>query len=124
MLFRSELICLTEDHSFVRDLLKAGEITEEEAKHHPNRNMLTNALGIWDHVKIDINKIKEGYRCLLICSDGLHGYVREEEILNIIEKENDVRHIVHELINASKSAGGYDNVSVIVLVHEGGDFYE
>ena len=88
---------MTEDHSFVRDLLKAGEITEEEAKHHPNRNMLTNALGIWDHVKIDINKIKEGYHYLLICSDGLHGYVKEEEIFHIINKEKDVRHIVHEL---------------------------
>lgn len=123
-IYDDELICLTEDHSFVRDLLKAGEITEEEAEHHPNRNMLTNALGIWDHVKIDINKIKEGYHYLLICSDGLHGYVKEEEIFRIINKEKDVRHIVHELINASKSAGGYDNVSVIILVHEEGDSHE
>ncbi len=122
--YNDALICLTEDHSFVRDLLKAGEITEEEAKHHPNRNMLTNALGIWDSVKIDINKIKEGYHCLLICSDGLHGYVKEEEIFRIIKKETDVRRIVHELINASKSAGGYDNVSVIILVHEDGDAHE
>jgi len=122
--YDDDFICLTEDHSFVRDLLKAGEITEEEAKHHPNRNMLTNALGIWDSVKIDINKIKEGYRCLLICSDGLHGYVKEEEIFRIIKKETDVRRIVHELINASKSAGGYDNVSVIILIHEDGDAHE
>ena len=60
----------------------------------------------------------------MICSDGLHGYVKEEEIFRIINKEKDVRHIVHELINASKSAGGYDNVSVIILVHEEGDSHE
>lgn len=113
-------ICLTEDHSFVQDLLKAGEITEEEAKHHPNRNMLTNALGIWDNVKIDINKIKDGFSYLLICSDGLHGYVKEEEIIRILSKTEDIRNLVYELINASKSAGGYDNVSVILL-HEDGE---
>ncbi len=116
-------ICLTEDHSFVQDLLKAGEITEEEAKTHPNRNMLTNALGIWDNVKIDINKIKDGYTYLLICSDGLHGYVKEEEIIRILHKKEDIRNLVYELINASKNAGGYDNVSVILL-HEDGVKHE
>lgn len=118
------LICLTEDHSFVQDLIKAGEITEEEAKTHPNRNMLTNALGIWDNVKIDINKIRPGFDQLLICSDGLHGYVREDVIYQIMMQKKDLRHIVHDLITASKEAGGYDNVSVIVMVCEDGDLHE
>ena len=111
-------ICLTEDHSFVQDLVKAGELTKEQAKYHPNRNMLTNALGIWDNVKIDMNKIKEGYDILLICSDGLHGYVSEEQIFQILTSQYDMRHRVYELIDASKNAGGYDNVSVIVLSGE------
>lgn len=119
--YGKEFICLTEDHSFVRDLLKAGEITEEEAKHHPNRNMLTNALGIWNTVKVDINKIKGGYSRLLICSDGLHGYVKEEDIFRIVMSQSDIRSVVYELINASKNAGGYDNVSVIVIMSEDGD---
>jgi len=123
-IYEQDFICLTEDHSFVQDLIKAGEITEEEAKTHPNRNMLTNALGIWDNVKIDINKIKDGYSCLLICSDGLHGYVKEEEIYRILTKREDIRNLVYELINASKNVGGYDNVSVILLVHEDGDLHE
>ena len=122
-IYDHHFICLTEDHSFVQDLLKAGEITEEEAKTHPNRNMLTNALGIWDNVKIDINKIKDGYTYLLVCSDGLHGYVKEEEIIRILSKKEDIRNLVHELINASKQAGGYDNVSVILL-HEDGETNE
>lgn len=123
-LYDRELICLTEDHSFVQDLLKAGEITEEEAKSHPNRNMLTNALGIWDNVKIDINKIRTGFDRLLICSDGLHGYVSEEIIYKILTQNIDIRNIVHNLITASKEVGGYDNVSVIVMMREDGDSYE
>lgn len=122
-IYDDNFICLTEDHSFVQDLLKAGEITAEEAKHHPNRNMLTNALGIWDNVKIDINKIKSGYTYLLVCSDGLHGYVKEEEIIRILSRKEDIRNLVYALINASKQAGGYDNVSVILL-HEDGEAHE
>lgn len=117
-IYDNEFVCLTEDHSFVQDLVKAGELTQEQAKNHPNRNMLTNALGIWDNVKIDINKIKEGYEILLICSDGLHGYVSEEQIFAILSSRYDIRHRVYKLIDASKNAGGYDNVSVIVLCGE------
>ena len=105
-------------------MLKAGEITEEEAKNHPNRNMLTNALGIWNTVKVDINKIKDGYARLLICSDGLHGYVKEEEIFRILTQRTDIRNVVYALINASKNVGGYDNVSVIVFMSEDGDTHE
>lgn len=122
--YGNDFICLTEDHSFVRDLLKAGEITEEEAKTHPNRNMLTNALGIWNTVKVDINKIKGGYSRLLICSDGLHGYVKENEIFRILMQPANINQVVYELINASKNAGGYDNVSVIVFKSEDGDHHE
>lgn len=113
-----DFICLTEDHSYVSDLVKAGEITEEEAKHHPNRNMLTNALGIWDTVKIDINKVSESYRYLLICSDGLHGYVSDEDISKTLVSNKDIRAKVYALVDLSKQAGGYDNVSVILLERE------
>lgn len=122
--YGNEFICLTEDHSFVQDLIKAGEITEEEAKHHPNRNMLTNALGIWDSVKIDINKIHDEYSTLLICSDGLHGYVSEADICAVLMERSDLRTKVYNLIELSKKAGGYDNVSVILAEKEVGDHDE
>lgn len=122
--YDEDFICLTEDHSFVHDLLKAGEITEEEAMHHPNRNMLTNALGIWDHVKIDINKIHDDYQTLLICSDGLHGYVEECEIYNLLTSPKEIRKKVFDLIDLSKRAGGYDNVSVILIENEAGELHE
>lgn len=118
--YNHALIPLTEDHSFVQDLLKAGEITEEEAKHHPNRNMLTNALGIWDAVKVDVNKIRKDYQMILICSDGLHAYVNESDILQVLENKNTFKQKVFDLIELSKNAGGYDNVSVILLDKAGG----
>lgn len=122
--YGNDFVCLSEDHSFVQDLLKAGEISEEEAKNHPNRNMLTNALGIWDNVKIDINKIKNDYQYLLICSDGLHGYVAEHLIYDSLVANKDIRDKTFELIELSKHAGGFDNVSVIVLEKEAGDVHE
>lgn len=118
-----EFVCLTVDHSFVSDLIKKGEITQEEAMHHPNRNMLTNALGIWDKVKIDINKIKPDYQKLLLCSDGLHAYVSEKDILSIIHQEGDTRAKVYDLIERANEIGGYDNVSVILLEKEAGELH-
>lgn len=118
-----EFVCLTVDHSLVSDLVKKGEITPEEAEHHPNRNMLTNALGIWDKVKIDINKIKPNYSKLLICSDGLHAYVEEKDILAILASEQDTRAKVYELIEKANEIGGFDNVSVILLEKEEGELH-
>ena len=67
---------------------KQTTITLEEAKVHPGRNMLTNALGVWDHVKIDIHKIREDYELLLVCSDGLHGYVSEDTIQAVLQSRS------------------------------------
>lgn len=114
-LYQDDFLCLTEDHSYVADLLKRGEVSEEEAAKHPNRNMLTNALGIWNSMRIDINKIKNDYRSLLICSDGLHGYVPEANILYVLKSTRCVKDKVDALIQLSLDAGGYDNVSAIII---------
>lgn len=119
-LYRDDFLCLTEDHSYVADLLKRGEVSEEEAKTHPNRNMLTNAVGIWDSVRVDVNKIKNDYRALLVCSDGLHGYVSEALIRHVLESELGTEVKVDLLIQAALDAGGYDNVSVLVVEQEEG----
>lgn len=118
--YEDDFLCLTEDHSYVAGLLKSGEVSEEEALHHPNRNMLTNALGIWDHVQIDINKIKNDYHALLVCSDGLHGYVSEDTIRFIVSSTKySTKEKVEALIQDSLDAGGFDNVSVILLEKDG-----
>lgn len=118
-LYKDDFLALTEDHSYVADMLKKGELSEAEAAVHPNRNMLTNALGIWNTVRIDINKIKNDYLSLLICSDGLHGYVSENTIRKILESNASVENKVQALIDQSLLAGGYDNVSVIIIEKDG-----
>ena len=91
----------------------------EEAAKHPNRNVLTNALGIWDQVRIDIHKIKNDYQALLICSDGLHGYVHEDVLCEILAQPISAEEKVNLLIQKALDAGGFDNISAIVLEREG-----
>ena len=119
-LYKDDFLCLTEDHSYVADLLKRGEVSEEEAAKHPNRNVLINALGIWNSMRIDINKIKNDWCALLVCSDGLHGYVPEHNIQYVLQSNRNVKDKVDALIKLSLDAGGYDNVSVIVIEKEDG----
>ena len=119
-LYQDDFLCLTEDHSYVADLLKRGEVSEEEAAKHPNRNVLINALGIWNSMRIDINKIKNDWCALLVCSDGLHGYVPEHNIQYVLQSNRNVKDKVDALIKLSLDAGGYDNVSVIVIEKEDG----
>lgn len=118
-LYEDDFLCLTEDHSFVADLLKRGAVSEEEAAVHPNRNMLINALGIWDNVRIDINKIQNDYKVLLVCSDGLHGYVNEADIQFELESTHSVQEKAEALIRKSLEVGGHDNVSVIIIEKDG-----
>lgn len=120
--FYDDIICLTEDHNLAADLIKSGELSEEEALKHPKGKALTNALGIWSQYRVDINRIKADYHYLLLCSDGLHGYVSEKVIEHII---NDATLSLNEkgeaLINAAIQTGGYDNITVIILDKTGGN---
>ena len=118
-LYAKDFLCLTEDHSYIAALLKNGQITMEEAAKHHARNVLTNALGIWDQVRIDIHKIKNDYQALLICSDGLHGYVHEDVLREILAQSISAEEKVNLLIQKALDAGGFDNISAIVLEREG-----
>ncbi len=115
---------LTNDHSLVNDMLQHGELTPEEAKNYPRKNVLTNALGVWQNVRSDIDLHQEEISGLLLCSDGLHGYVEEEVIQNIIlSKQSDPSLRCRKLLKAALDTGGYDNVTIIVIDLEG-DNYE
>ena len=81
---QDELKCLTEDHNLLHELIHSGQIDMEEAINHPKRNMLTNALGIWNQVRVDISLIDESFDYLLLCSDGLHGYVSEKLVKAVL----------------------------------------
>lgn len=111
---------LTEDHTLVNEMIKHGELTKEQAQTYPKKNVLTNALGVWEHVHADIIRFETEVKGFLICSDGLHGYVDESAISSIVAcKDTDPALRVRHLYAASMEAGGYDNVTVILIDLEG-----
>lgn len=106
---------ITQDHSLVRRLLELGQITEDEAKIHPNRNVLYRALGQSDPFRPDIHTHplpQPGY--MLLCSDGLWGVVSDTEIFRIVSGAKDLSMACHELVEAANAGGGPDNISVVL----------
>ena len=113
-LINDEINQITKDHSYVQLLIDTGKITEEEAKVHPDRNVITRAVGI-EHVvdvEIDIVDINDNDK-LLICTDGLNGYVPDADILKIIKEYGDSS--TEKLVETANNAGGRDNVTVVIL---------
>jgi serine/threonine protein phosphatase PrpC len=107
---------LTDDHTLVNRMVKAGEITPDEAAVHPHRNVLTRALGTEPEVKVDVEEVvlMDGDR-LLLCSDGLFGMVNEDQIQAILEADPDPQKTADRLVRAANRAGGVDNITVVVL---------
>ncbi|MBQ7993660.1 MAG: Stp1/IreP family PP2C-type Ser/Thr phosphatase [Solobacterium sp.] len=111
---------ITMDHTLVNDMLMHGQLTPEEAANFPRRNVLTNALGVWENVRSDIDVHHEAMSGLLLCSDGLHGYVDEEKISAIVHnKDMDPTQRSRRLLKAALDAGGYDNVTVVLIDFSG-----
>ena len=107
---------ITQDHSLVRRLVELGQITEDEAKVHPNRNVLYRALGQSEPFKPDIHTHplpQPGY--MLLCSDGLWGVLPDLEIFRIVQNAKSLSLACHELVEAANAAGGPDNISVILV---------
>lgn len=105
---------LTQDHSYVAELLKGGLINEDEAIHHPDRNRITRALGFEDNFSPDFyfEPISEG-DIYLFCTDGLYEDLTDQVILNTVLAEP--REIIaHSLVEKAKEQGGSDNITVIV----------
>ena len=110
------LIQVTEDHSLVADLVRAGDLTAEEAARHPQRNILTRALGIEDDPVVDTWELLPvvGDRYLL-CSDGLFNELTDDRITEILSQYTDPRVAANELVDRAVDAGGHDNVTVLVV---------
>ncbi len=105
---------ITEDHSLVNALIKTGDITREEARNHPQKNLITRAVGTEEGIKVDtyIIRYNQGDK-LLLCSDGLTNMVDEIKILEIINKEKDLNKANKKLIELAKENGGLDNITLI-----------
>lgn len=107
---------LTEDHSLVEALVREGRITAAEAEVHPQRNIVTRALGVIEHVEVDsfhfIPKIGDRY---LLCSDGLFNEVDAHGIATIMATEPDPQRIAEKLIAAANEGGGRDNITTVIV---------
>ncbi len=114
----------THDHTLVNDMISRGQLTKEEAENFPRKNVLTNALGVWDHLRWDFAQDKEEVSGYLICSDGLHGYVDPMVIKNIlINPVSDPSSRIRKLLNSALDVGGFDNITAILIDLEGDEQY-
>lgn len=110
---------MTQDHALVADLVRQGKITEEEARVHPNRNVITRSLGTSENVLIDTLEMDiEDGDIILMCSDGLNTMIDDSRIERVLKSGESIEYMVDSLIMEAKFEGGYDNVSVIIMGNE------
>ena len=107
---------LTNDHSLVNRLIEMGQLTEEEAAVHPQRNVLYRAIGQGGGLEVDVATytVKPGDQ-LLLCTDGLWGMLEDAEIVNLIDAAASPRAACDGLVAAANAAGGNDNITVVLL---------
>ena len=116
---------ITHDHTLVSLLVQAGDLTEEEAKFHPKKNVLMRALGASDKVELDIFDVvefKKEIEGIFLCSDGLTNMLTNEQIEKVLsDEELDIEEKVINLIRKSNARGGQDNISIAYLMLESGE---
>lgn len=114
------LVQITEDHSLVNELVKNGELTKEEAKRFPQRNVITRSLGVSDAVDADVTIYDMEYDdYLLLCSDGLTNQVSDAEIATVLAGSEPIGVKAGRLIERANAAGGPDNITALIIHQEG-----
>ena len=107
---------ITVDHSYVQRLIDAGELTEEEAAIHPQRNMLYKAVGQGGLLEIDTyTQTLPEAGIVILCSDGLWGLVNDDKIAEIVNQDKSLAQRTEDLVSAARDAGGHDNISAILI---------
>lgn len=110
-----EVTQLTKDHSIVQELIEKGEITQKQARNHPNKNIITRALGVDSDIKIDYCEYDmNSGDIIILCTDGLTNFVDSDMFKNIIE-HNPYYQIADLLVNKANENGGGDNITVVAL---------
>lgn len=111
-----EIRQITRDHSWVEEMVQRGGIGREEARNHPDKNIITRAVGAEDTVKADFFtvRIQEG-DTILMCTDGLTNMLEDEEIRMILDGARDIVEKAQQLVDAANENGGKDNISVILI---------
>jgi len=116
LISNDEISRITVDHSVVEELVQRGSITREEARNHPDKNIITRALGTDSFVEADFYDciIEEG-ESVVLCSDGLTEMVYEEKIKEILEENKNLDDAVQVLVDEANKNGGVDNITVVVI---------
>lgn len=111
-----EIRQITRDHSWVEDMVRSGGMGREEARNHPDKNIITRAVGAEDSVKTDFFSVtlREG-DMILMCTDGLTNMLSDEEIRMILDGARDIVEKAEELVRRANENGGRDNISVILI---------
>ncbi len=110
---------ITRDHSLVEEMIRLGNLSREEGRRHPDKNIITRAVGVDQTVEIDFFEVKLGKRDrILMCSDGLSNMIEDEEIEQIIKKEKSLPKAGEKLIATANQNGGCDNISVLLVAIE------
>ncbi|XJS09745.1 Stp1/IreP family PP2C-type Ser/Thr phosphatase [Aerococcaceae bacterium WGS1372] len=112
----NQLIQKTEDHSLVNELIRSGEITKEEGDFHPQRNVVTQSIGVTPDVGYELSETQtNSIDGLMLCSDGLTNMVSHEDLVNFFNTESRVDDLAIGLIDAANEAGGRDNITIIIV---------
>lgn len=111
-----KIIKITKDHSLVQELLDCGSISKEQAINHPQKNVITRAIGTEDNVEVDLFELrKDEFDFLLMCSDGLSNEINLEEIILFDIEEKELQNICEKLVESAKFNGGRDNITVMLF---------
>lgn len=111
-----EIRQVTRDHSLVEEMVRMGGLKREQARSHPDKNIITRAVGVEEDINIDFFKVKLGEGdIILLCSDGLTNMIEDEEIRMILQGKRDLPDKAEGLINAANNNGGKDNIAVVLI---------
>lgn len=115
-LINDEIRQLSKDHSLVQEMVRLGGINADEAKHHPDKNIITRAIGVTEKLEIDFFEYHlQAGDTVLMCTDGLSNMVEDEDIFRIVKSSRDVVETVERLIEEANNNGGNDNIGVAVM---------
>lgn len=107
---------ITRDHSLVDEMVRLGEINADEARVHPDKNIITRAVGTSDHVEADFFEVEiTADDTILLCTDGLTNMVRDDDILDIIKKYDNAQAATMQLVKEANANGGRDNITVMII---------
>ena len=109
------LMQITEDDTLVNDLMKKGYITPSQAKNHPKKNILSQAVGVTAPLHISFHKYIGSFDALLLCSDGLYNSLNDDEIVEILDLSMNVNEKTSTMLQQARMLGGYDNISVLLV---------